>query len=283
MSVESNLDYYDMLPDGYDIVQDKSGYIQVSKLSEGEHRMRILQKPICGWQEWTAKTCGSPVRYRHQECPKTSLVPGFPPEWFWMAPVWSYKEGKVCIITIKQTRLFKALTDLVKNEDWGDFRKYDIKIIKIVDMKKPEKFRNTYSISPVPPKPLSEDILKAIRENPVDLEAIWDGGNPWGEADWKADGETSVSKSEIAFLVDEEKTEKTITKENLNELEGIFIDFPEYKTHVKNLLERGGIGHSLMDMTIEMFASLKERVEAHRKEVRDNSNRTQPTPPSLFS
>lgn len=277
MSVESNLDYYDMLPDGYDRGQDKSGYIQVSKLSEGEHRMRILQKPICGWQEWTAKTGGSPIRYRHQECPKTLLIPGSPPEWFWMAPVWSYDAEKVCIITIKQTRLFKALTDLVKNEDWGDFRNYDIKIIKIVDMKKPEKFRNTYSISPAPPKSLSDDILKVVRETPINLEAIWDGGNPWGEeGDEKA-------RVKCFFEVESEKPElKTITQADLNELEGIFADFPEYKTHTKDLLERGGLGHSLMDMPREMFASLKERAEAHRKEVQDNTNRTQLLPPSLF-
>ncbi len=50
-----------MLPIGFEKLRTEKPYINISKLTEGEHRYRIVGRPIAGWVDWKDK---KPYRFK---------------------------------------------------------------------------------------------------------------------------------------------------------------------------------------------------------------------------
>jgi hypothetical protein len=163
------------LPQGFESLRTERSYVNLSKLSEGEYKFRIVKRPIAGWVDWKDR---KPYRYRPDAKPAQSFDDDKPMKAFWGLYVWDYTQDGLFIMEVTQVGIMKALTNLAMDEDWGDFTSYDIKIKKSGSGKETE-----YSVSPVPHKPMLEKISSALAKRPVNLEALYDGKDPWKDLD----------------------------------------------------------------------------------------------------
>lgn len=160
------------LPTDYEAPKGVSGYM---KLEEGVNRVRILSAPLIGWEDWHDK---KPVRYRYDEKPDTPHDPNRPVKHFWAFVVWNYAASTIQILHVTQASIRKGIEALAHDEDWGHPAQYDIKITK-----RGEGVDTEYSVNPVAPSPISQEILKAFKEKPIWLEALYDGQDPFKPSD----------------------------------------------------------------------------------------------------
>lgn len=159
------------LPEGFESLAVEKSYINLSKLQEGEFKFRILKRPIGGWIDWKDK---KPYRYRPDNKPNHSFDEEKPMKPFWACYVWDYQKEGLYILDINQMGVIKALTELGKDEDWGDFTNYDIKIKKQGSGKETK-----YTVQPSPHKTAGNHLIAALNERPVRLEALYEGKDPW--------------------------------------------------------------------------------------------------------
>jgi hypothetical protein len=194
----------DYLPEGFEALAIEKSYVNLSKLPEGEFKFRIVKRPIGGWIDWNEK---KPFRYKPDQKPSRSFDEEKPMKPFWVCYVWDYQKEGLFILDINQVSIIKSLTDLGKDEDWGDFTTYDIKIKKQGSGKETK-----YSVNPVPHKPISEAIKKTVVEKPVRLEALYEGKDPWQDLEGfetpvprtleKADFESSLEMLKEVLIID---------------------------------------------------------------------------------
>ena len=148
------------------------------KPEEGKkHKVRVLSDFVIGWEGWKD---GKPFRHEGAVCQISSDEVDHDDTYdrpkinhFWAAAVWNYDEKRVQVYQITQRTVMQALKSLEDHEDWGDLKKYDITVAR---SKKDGK--TSYEVNPVPPKPLSDDILFAYDEANVDLTALFRGEYP---------------------------------------------------------------------------------------------------------
>lgn len=180
------------LPEGYKVPKTGGGYF---KLQDGANKFRILSAPILGHEYWTEDR--KPVRSRElfKFIPTDADISnGFKPKHFWAFVVWNYAESAVQILELTQTTIQSALTDLIQSDDWGDPRGYDVTVNR-----KGSKLDTEYTVQPSPHKELPADIKAAFEAKPINLEALFDGANPFGEADGPARSDEEVAAGEGAL------------------------------------------------------------------------------------
>lgn len=203
------------LPQDYDVPESSSRYM---KLKPGDNRFRVLDSPVIGYEYWVyEKDTSTPIRVKTMDeaVNAENYLPtrgdGKPNQikHFWAMPVINYATGKVEILEITQKSIQKTIKELAQDEDWGDPRQYDIAITR-----QGEGLETEYSVVPKPNKPLSTEHASewAKLKPTVNLEALFDGGDPFGAAtskvassdvsDGKEDGERGVAHYEA--LKDEE-------------------------------------------------------------------------------
>lgn len=158
------------LPDDYEI--PKSTNSQYFKPQDGENKIRILSKPLMGWEDWTLEK--KPIRFRMNEKPLKSIDPKKPIKHFWAMVVWNVQLEQIQIYQPTQSTIQEAIKSLGRDEDWGSPYDYDIKIFK-----KGEQKLTEYNINPSPKKPVSKEILQAFRDKPIQLEALFEGLDPF--------------------------------------------------------------------------------------------------------
>lgn len=158
------------LPDDYQAPKSTSPLYM--KLQDGENRIRILSRPIVGWEDWTLDR--KPVRYTMANKPPKSIDPAKPMKHFWAFIVWNVNEEQIQIMEITQATIRGCLESLSKDADWGSPFEYDIKINK-----KGEKMDTEYTVNPAPHKPVSVEILKAFKDRPIQLEALFESLDPF--------------------------------------------------------------------------------------------------------
>jgi len=180
------------LPTNYTVPETKSeGGGLYMKLEQGENKIRILTAPLTGWQYWTNDD--KSIRLRKQ--------PNFRPynmrgqnKWgnpekvkhFWCLVVWDYATESIRLLEITQATIQEGIATLNADEDWGDPREYNLKIVKTG-----EKMETEYRVIPARPQPLSEQIKEKIAENPIDLNATYFAVNPT-KTDWKDEARTNI-------------------------------------------------------------------------------------------
>lgn len=158
-----------MLPQNYELPKStSSGYM---KLQDGENRFRVLSEAIVGWEDWQDK---KPLRFQLHEKPLKPIDDKKPVKHFWAFIVWNVLEEKIQILQITQKSIQKKIEELLKDEDWGSPLHYDIKISR-----KGEGIDTEYNINPAPHKPLSNEILQAFKDKPINLEALFYGLDPF--------------------------------------------------------------------------------------------------------
>lgn len=153
-------------PEGYEPPKGESKYM---KFQPGDNKFRILANPIFGFVEWV-----DDKPQRTVEKPEEAYDEDQPPKHFWALKVYDYSDGLVKILEITQASIQKAIAALNDDEDWGNPTSYDLKVTKTG-----EKLTTKYSVTPAPKKPLSKEVMKASADKPCDLEALFDGADPW--------------------------------------------------------------------------------------------------------
>lgn len=190
------------LPIGYEQLKAQKPYINISKLPEGTYRFRIVSRPIAGWLEWKNK---KPFRTAPDKKPLPTLNEEngdlIQPKRFWALHVWDYLQKGLFVMEVTQAGILKDLENLALNEDWGDLTSYDVKIQKVGTMKETK-----YSVTPVPHKPVADDVKKLVESTKIRLEALYEGKDPWtdlepGESVFSDLTLTDAQKSHIRALI----------------------------------------------------------------------------------
>jgi len=158
------------LDDSYTAPTAQGGYM---KFEQGENKFRILSRPILGWLDWKDK---KPLRFRMDAKPNAPIDPAKKIKHFWAVAVWNYSKEEVQVLEITQSGLQNSITALSRDEDWGSPLGYDLKVTRTGSGMETE-----YVINPLPHKPTSKDILEAYANKPINLEALYDGGDPFAK------------------------------------------------------------------------------------------------------
>lgn len=155
------------------------GYLNPGKLGDGDSvKFRILSHPIEGWSYWNADK--KPVRLR-------KAPPALPPDiqyrdgkadavkFFAAFAVWNYREGSVQVCELTQKGILKAIQTYGDHEDYGDPLTYDLTLTR-----KGKGLETEYTLIASPPKPFpfEEQAIDSLAS--LNLEAIFNGGNPFG-------------------------------------------------------------------------------------------------------
>ena len=172
-------------------ISSNSNYL---KPQEGLSQFRILSNIITGWEDWSADK--KVFRFKLENPPLKPLVSGKKVKYFWSMVVWNCQTEQIQIYSPTQITVQDALENLINDSDWGLPCNYDIKLTK-----KGEGVLTEYAVNPVPHKPVSQEVLKAFRDRPIQLEALFEGLDPF------ALGYTSYTK-----LMSESIEEKTDVK-----------------------------------------------------------------------
>lgn len=162
------------LPEDYEAPVMGGGYM---KLQDGDNVFRVLSSAIIGYEYWTNEN--KPVRSRtpFDETPNIKLgKDGKPqkPKHFWAFVVWNYQTKNVEILQLTQSSIQGAITNLVKDEDWGNPMKYDIKISRTG-----QGIETEYAISPKPHKDIDPEIEEAFESKKINLDALYSNDNPF--------------------------------------------------------------------------------------------------------
>lgn len=164
----------DFLPDGYK-TPVTSNYM---KFQADENKFRVLSKPIVGWEYWVEEDGKrSPRRVRtYEELPAfvKTLTGRERPKHFWAMVVWNYQDSKIQILEITQGGIQKSIETLASDEDWGTPLEYDL-VVK----KEGDGLDTEYQTNPKPKKDLHPEIVKAYKNISVELEALYQGKDPF--------------------------------------------------------------------------------------------------------
>lgn len=182
------------LPVGFEKLKTEKPYINLGKLPEGEHKFRIVDRPIAGWIDWMDR---KPCRFKPEDKPKSSFDPSKPVKPFWAMHVWDYAREGLFVMEVTQNGIRKSLEDYATNEDWGDLTSFDIKI-----KKEGSGIDTKYTVIPIPHKPLPKNIQEAVKGCKIRLEALYDGKDPWNDLEESEHLEKSLTSSQVSHLHD---------------------------------------------------------------------------------
>jgi len=166
------------LPKGYEPPAQSGGrYLKITKNSEA--RVRIVSPtPILGWEYWTDDNKPRRLRERPTTMPSDVRMgeDGNPEKLrhFWAMAVFDYADSVVKVWEVTQATIQRTVADLAGDEDWGHPSGYDLKI-----KRDDSTGRTTYSVAPVPHKPLSAEAKRIVAETSVNLDALFNGDDPF--------------------------------------------------------------------------------------------------------
>lgn len=183
------------LPKDYSVPQSSGG--NYMKFEQGANKFRILTAPIIGWEYWTKDNKPRRMRDEPQSLPedirydkdKDGNMRPSKVKHFWALGVWDYKENKVQVLEITQAGIQRSIEELVVHQDWGNPTKFDITVNR-----KGEGLNTEYTVQPSPHKLTPPEALNAIEANPLKLEALFDGGDPF-EGGAKSDNEEMMAEA----------------------------------------------------------------------------------------
>jgi len=159
---------------GYVAPKSQSHY---TKLQKGENRLRLLSKPVFGWEDWIEN---KPIRYELHNKPSKSSSPDRKVKEFWAFIVYNYDTQRIELMSTDKATIRKSIQNLCADADWGSPFFYDIKILRSGEGKDTE-----YVVNPLPRKPVDPSILEAFRDRPCNLNALFTGLDPWSEESTK--------------------------------------------------------------------------------------------------
>jgi hypothetical protein len=152
--------------------QGTSGYM---RFKPGQTKFRILSAPVQGYEFWTRDNKAVRVR-EYPETVPVAIRPDSKIKFFWAFCVWSFDEKRVQILELTQATIIGQIRDLINAEEWGDPRGYSLTVTR-----KGEGLETEYGVVPSPAAATPNTVLDAYAKANINLEALFDGGNPFGE------------------------------------------------------------------------------------------------------
>lgn len=162
------------LPTNYEVPEKPSNYMRFQK---GMNRFRILSPAVVGYEYWNKDN--KPVRSKE----KWNTIPddikyedGKPTDikHFWAFVVWNYTENLIQILQITQSTIQRSIKTGVELRQ-GNATNNDIGIER-----KGDGFDTEYTVQFADPTPISPEIEQAYKAQKVNLEALFDGTDPFG-------------------------------------------------------------------------------------------------------
>ena len=154
------------------------------RFTQGENKFRIvgssdtsppgLIQGMIGWGE-DEEGKRKPFRWKLGEDAPRDFAEK--PREFFAFLIWNYEEACVQILELTQAGLKSELVTLVEDKEWGDPRKYDIAVIR-----NGEGIDTSYVMTPKPHKKLTTTAVAMVKATTVNLEALYDGGDPFEAA-----------------------------------------------------------------------------------------------------
>ena len=146
------------------------------RLQDGDNIFRVLSSAITGYEYWTNES--KPIRSKvpFENTPNIKVVDGKPQKvkHFWAFIVWNYATKNVEILELTQSTIMSAMTNLIADADWGSPKGYDIKVTR-----SGQGIETEYAVSPKPHKDTDPDILMAYADKKINLNALYEGANPF--------------------------------------------------------------------------------------------------------
>lgn len=182
-------------PQGYEPKQDQGDYM---KITEGEHRIRIMSNPAIGYQTFYKNEEGKNKVLRSKtfkELVNDRRASDGIRE-FHAFIVWNYAEESLMVLNVTQKKIQRAIFELANDEDWGDPKQYDI-LIKRTGT----GFNDTeYSVIAKPAKPAPQEATDAMKEVTIDFDLYFSGGDPIvrGEGATVEDAQEVFESAEVA-------------------------------------------------------------------------------------
>lgn len=231
------------IPEDYTEPSQQNNYL---KLESGENRLRILSKPIFGYEDWIDK---KPVRYQMNEKPESPHDESVPVKHFWAMVVWNYKEKEIQLWHVTQVSVRKRLLELYQDRDWGTPTEYDIKI-----MKTGEKMETKYSILPVSHKKVDPAIIDAFNKKPCNLDALFMSDDPFSSK-WKRHTPCALDNTPVA---------------GMDELIKMYeeCDPTFQKSLMKSLGDLNPPVTRLQDVPGKILNAIREKIEKNRAEYK---------------
>ncbi len=246
------------LPQDYEAPKAASFYL---KLQDGENRIRILSKPVIGWEDWDNK---KPIRYKFDAKPAKSVDPKKPVRHFWAFIVYNYTQEQIQIMHVTQASIRNRIQDLCNDVDWGSPYSYDIKIVKTGEL-----VNTKYSVNPVPHKPLDPAIIEAFDRRPCLLEALFFNGDVFSP-DWK---EYTPRVEDTQPIVSFEEN-GVVAMEDLADLKKMFeeCDTTYQKQLLKTLKNLPSPVNSIEGVPPALFDRIRTAVQKKRDEYQMSLN-----------
>lgn len=186
------------LPEGYDKIPSTGRYM---KLLEGKNTFRILGSAIVGWGYWN--TAGKPVRLRERPSGRPLDIRTEDDgketiKQFWAFPVYNYAEKMVQVLEVTQATIQNGIKSLVDDDNWGGPKGYDITIGK-----SSSGFNTEYTVMGIPPRPLDPAVAEEFANTPLNLAALFEGGDPFAGKPSAAEGIDGPGHQEPTISVDQ--------------------------------------------------------------------------------
>lgn len=236
----------DFLPDSYEPPKSNSAYL---RLQDGDNKLRILSRPIIGWEDWNDN---HPIRYRMADKPSAPIDEKRPIKHFWAMIVWDYQEARIKIWHVTQASILRSLSQLVQDPDWGSPFAYDIKINK-----SGKDMRTKYAVNPSPHKPIANEIKEAFEAKPINLDALFDNADPFAVTGTKTPG---------CFDATPKPSASVISKAQVKELLEYIGDDAEYLGKLNENLAKHFGCKSLNELPSSKYEALLKSVKLHAQE-----------------
>jgi len=161
----NNDDFFGNAPENYEVPKSESRYLKFKQ--PGQYKLRILQKPIFGWEAWTTDENGKdkPVRFALDAKPTdTSPFRRGEVNHFWAMPVWNHNTGRVEVLNLTQKTIQEAIEHYARNEDWGSPLGYNLTITRTGTGLSDTK----YTVTASPHTPQAPEVQQAWEQTQAD-------------------------------------------------------------------------------------------------------------------
>ena len=147
------------------------------RFREGDNIFRVLSSAITGWEYWNIDK--KPVRRKETwntvpDDIQTEKDGSVKITHFWAFVVYNYEAKKIQILELTQKGIMKYIQGLTKNSKWGNPKGYDITVNRTGSGLDTE-----YTCTANPHSTLDESIIKQYESITIDLEALYDGEDPF--------------------------------------------------------------------------------------------------------
>lgn len=244
------------LPADYKLPKATNLYL---KLQTGENKFRILSKPIEGWEDWENN---KPKRFHMDKKPNAPVNPEKPIKHFWAFIVWNYIEKQIQIFEVTQASIKKQIKALSDDKDWGAPFFYDLKILK-----KGDKMDTEYMVSPLPHKPLPEEVINLFHDRPINLEALFSGEDPFSHLQDRYTPGVFKQDSEIELKPMHEVKMLSFTTINKSQLEDLTKELPrcskDYQKKVWDFWKKQYRIEKLDDLPMDQYENIMNGIINH--------------------